>query len=144
MDEAKFKTTYHEMNPLPCIFRKAILSNKFSCEKFERLNIAERETINCNSINAHKTCAKLLNLLHENSQVALHLPKVDVQLPHNKAMKLQCGGLLGIRDVLTGEVGNIYALVRQALLEFKTLENLPYQDIVRTIVHYEVRHSKPN
>ncbi len=141
MDEAKFKTTYHEMNPSPCIFSKAILSNKFGCEKFERLNIAERETINCNSINAHKTCATLLNLLSKNSQVALHSPKIDVQLPHNKAMKLQCGGLLGIRDVLElkEDIINIYAIVRQALLKFKTLENLPYQDIIGIIVHYEVR-----
>ncbi len=148
MDEAKFKTTYREMNPLPCIFRKAILSYKFDCEKVQHLNIAERETVNCSSENAHKICFNLLKLLEKNSQVALHLTDINTQLTHNKAMKIQCGGLLGIRNSLklSDESLSIYSLLKQALLEFKSLENLPYQNIIGIIVHYEVRkkHSTPN
>ena len=146
MDEAKFKTTYREMNPLPCIFRKAILSNKFDCEKVQHLNIAERETVNCSSGDAHKTCFNLLKLLEENSQVALHLTDINIQLTHIKAMKIQCGGLLGIQNSLklSGEVVNIYSLLKQALLEFQTLDDFPYQSIVGIIVHYEVRKRHSN
>ncbi|HFC76644.1 MAG TPA: hypothetical protein ENJ27_00200 [Candidatus Moranbacteria bacterium] len=141
MDETKFKITCREMNPLPCIFRKAILSNKFNCEKVQRLNIAERETVNCSSNNAYKICFNLLNLLEKNSQVALHLTNISTQFTHSKAMKIQCGGLLGIQNSLesNGEIINIYSLLQKALLKFQNLENLPYQNIIGKIIHYEIR-----
>jgi len=150
MEEQEYKATYQEVNPFPCPFGKAILSSRCGCQHFQRVNIAEREAAACRVPEAHTTCTFLLDKLYQNAQFALKLPKLDAPLPHAKAMKVQCGGLLGLKKVLhfstpedeTKQVTNIYAIVTQALKEFESIEQLPYQEIIRDVVHYVAREKR--
>jgi hypothetical protein len=145
MDEKEFKQFYYELTQLACIFEKAILSTCGACEKSEKIYIAEREGVACSSKNDCDKCRILFEKLSEKAQFALKLQHPVFPLPHNKAMKVQCGGLLGLSSVLepqplnTRKIENIYAIVTQTFEKFEQLENLPYGEIVKFITHYEPR-----
>lgn len=145
MDEREYQQAREQLNQCPCTFEKAVLSSRCGCIHLQRLNIAEREAAACQSPMAQARCTQLLYYFYQNAQFALKLPHLDHQLAHAKAMKLQCGGLVGLQSVLqlqsagTLQVENIDALITQALNAFEKLEQLPYQTIIKFINHYQVR-----
>lgn len=149
MEEQEFKQAYREVNPHPCPFEKAILSYRCGCEKHQRVFIAEREGVACRTQSAHAVCQQVHAQLQKNAQFALKLPDLTQPLPHAKAMKLQCGGLVGLQNSLPDippesmhEVDNIYALIRDAIQMYQTIAQFPYAQIVKFIVHYQVRRHK--
>lgn len=145
MDEHEFQQARKTLDQCPCPFEKAILSSRCACANSRRLNIAEREAATCLSSAAQMRCVALLEQLYQNAQFALKLPHLESPLPHAKAMKVQCGGLLGLQATLysncteTSQVKNIDALVIEAQRQFGELTQLPYQEIVKFINHYQVR-----
>ena len=145
MDEHEYQQARKQLNQCPCIFEKAVLSGRCGCIHFQRLNIAERETAACRSPNSQARCTQLLHYFYQNARFALKLFHLDHQLAHAKAMKLQCGGLIGLSAILQfspshyPQVANIDALITQALTAFDKLEQLPYQEIIKFINHYQVR-----
>jgi len=144
MDENAYRDTYNALNQNDCPFEKALEICRHACQNSLRIGIGERLAIGCASTEARKTCRELLALLHDNAAFALHQTDMSV-LPHAKELKVQCGGLRGLHKVLapedeTGaEVTNIFALVAQAQTLFNGLGNLPFSEIVRSIVHFEGR-----
>lgn len=143
MDETEFKQTYTEYNDRPCVFAKALLARCAGCSRAQRLNIAEREAMACTSAAAWRQCGELLPLLRSNALFALRLTHADGPLPHGKEMKVQCGGLRGLRAALApaaeGPVTDVYGLVTAATVEFGSLTALPFGAIVKAIVGYEAR-----
>lgn len=143
MDEKEFKHTYREYNERPCVFAKALLARCVGCARAQKLNIAEREAMACLSPAAHERCARLLPQMREKSLFALKLTHVEGPLPHGKEMKVQCGGLLGLHKALqvdTGErVEDVQALLDTALANHGSIEQLPFSEIVKTIVAYKLR-----
>jgi hypothetical protein len=145
MDEREYQQAREQLNQCPCPFEKAVLSSRCGCVHFQRLNIAEREAAACQSPMAQARCTQLLDYFYQNAQFALKLSHLGHQLAHSKAMKLQCGGLVGLQSVLqfpssgTFQVENIDALITHALNIFDKLEQLPYQKIIKFINHYQVR-----
>ncbi|MDH3281453.1 MAG: hypothetical protein OEQ18_10035, partial [Gammaproteobacteria bacterium] len=68
-------------------------------------------------------------------------------LPHAKALKIQCGGLLGLQRALdpyeeSPRVNNIFGLVKRALLRYKDLPSFPFAEIVREVSTYSARRSR--
>lgn len=149
MDEEEFQQAREMLNQCPCPFEKTILSNRCGCAKFQRLNIAEREAAACISPAAQARCVVLLEHLYQNARFALKQRRIEEPLPHAKAMKVQCGGLLGLAVALSEDakalspVDNIDRLLVQALDTFGEMKDLPYQDIVKFISNYQVR-AKPS
>ena len=146
MDEREYQQAREQLNQCPCVFEKAVLSTRCSCVHFQRLNIAEREAAACQAPIAQARCTQLLHYFYQNARFALKLSHLEHQLAHAKAMKLQCGGLTGLSAVLQfppshhpSQVKNIDALITQALTAFNKLEQLPYQEIIKFINHYQVR-----
>jgi hypothetical protein len=145
MDENAYKDTYRAVNPISCSFEKAILTGRFGCEKSARAHLAERVTVGCCAAEAREGCARLLELLRENAMFALKLTHSATVLPHGKEMRVQCGGLMGVRDAVWPEdastgVGNIFGLVAEAEARFNGLEGLPFREIVKSIAAYQLRH----
>ncbi|MCK5521558.1 MAG: hypothetical protein KAI83_00360 [Thiomargarita sp.] len=152
MDEREFQQVRKQLNQHPCPFEKAIFSS-FCCTKCQRLNIAERETAACLSATAQARCIILLEQLYQNARFAIKTVRLVVPQPHAKAMKVQCGGLIGLQSVLvlketfdtkkegfeTKQIKDIDALVTQALEQLGSIEKFPYQEIVKFISHYQVR-----
>jgi len=144
MDEREFQQVREHLSQRPCPYQKAILSGLCRCRKCQRLNIAEREMVDCISPIAHGCCVKVLEQLSQKARFAIK--QVRSPLSHIQAMKVQCGGLIGLQSLLISgntceikSIKNIDALVTQALEVFGNMENFPYQEIVRFISHYQVR-----
>ena len=143
MDEKEFKATYAGYNDRPCVFAKALLSRCAGCSRAQKLNIAEREAMACKSAEAHQICQELLPLLRAKALFALKLTHIEGALPHGKEIKVQCGGLLGLRTAqepsAEGPVTDVYSLISAAVADFGGLHALPYGEIVKAVVGYEPR-----
>ena len=141
-NEDAYHGTRKNLNPTPCEFEKAVLSLCVSCKLAENHLLAERETINCHDAKAQETCVRLRDVLRTNSAFVLKITtNMDAPLPHNKDMRVQCGGLKGLQKVVNGseEVTNVRKLVTDVLARYVNLESLPYALIVQSISNFSIR-----
>lgn len=143
LDENAYRATYTTLNPLQCVFERAILRRCCGCQHAIRRNLAEREAAGCREPAAHALCTELKKQLRQAAAFTLKLAHPEEPLPHGKQLKLQCGGLLGIahltaQNTLT-EVGDIYGAVIAAIEKYTSLAQLPYQEIIQAIRAYEPR-----
>ena len=145
MDETEYRQTYHAVNAQRCVFEKAINARRSSCGLSQRFNLADREGVSCCSETGAKRCKQLLELLRKNANFALQMTNVPGPLPHAKEVKIQIGGMLGLQKLLRpqlhdGElVHDINELLEVALQQYRSLDNLPYSEIVKSIVIFEGR-----
>jgi len=145
MDETQYRQTYRQVNHQRCIFEKAILTRQSACHQSHRFCLADREGIACNFELAHQRCSTLLELLRRNANFALGIAKIDSTLPHNKELRIQNGGLLGIKQLLeqdsvtTPPIEDIHHLITTTIESFSSLEAIPYEEVVKCIVSYEVK-----
>jgi hypothetical protein len=142
VDEKEYKSAYYEVNGRPCPFDKAILTSCCGCPRSQKVLIAEREAITCLSPEGHRICAKIINALREKTLFALRLTHLSEKLPHGKELKVQCGGMWGLQGALNqqrGRVEDIHALLEEALARYGSVTELPYSEIVKSVVSYKAR-----
>lgn len=143
LDENAYRNAYTEVNPLQCVFERAILCRCCGCEHVIKRNIAEREAAGCLDAAAHALCVELKKELRRAAAFTLKLAHPDEPVPHTKELKLQCGGLLGVERALVpdaaGPVANIIGVLSAAVQQYGSLASLPYQEIVHAIHVYEPR-----
>lgn len=147
MDQQMFRETLLELDERPCVYEKAILSGLCRCSQAQRFNLAEREGVHCQRDEAQFTCQRLMELLRQRARFALRIGQDQEVLPHNKALRLQIGGLHGLYAAIHEEIvplviADIYGLIHQALDEFDDLENLPFQLMIKEIAAYKGRDRK--
>lgn len=141
MDEIAFRNARGEINRRPCIFERALLARHAVCELAANHQIAERESIACSQPAAHADCAQMAELLREKSSFALRLTATQRILPHAMVMKIQCGGLDGLKTLLdpaasTPDAGR---LVRLATERYGDPGALPFSDIVQGVAAWKAR-----
>ena len=151
MDNEILREQYNAINERYCPFEKSILTNHCACSQAKRFCIAEREGVQCRRDDAQTRCRSLLELLRTQARFALRSTDSGSALPHAKAMRVQIGGLRGLRAVLApdGEAGaetetpapieDVNALIETALARFGSFEALPFQRIVQQIAAYRGR-----
>ncbi len=147
MDENEYRTVYHSVNTLRCLFEKAILTRRYQCSILVKYNIADREAIGCSQQTACNRCRQILTLLHEKARFALSNVSSKVQLGHAKEIKVQCGGLEGLQKVLNSDapsdssknIIDINQLLDQLQQEFDSFESLPYAVIMQSVTRFEGR-----
>ena len=145
MDETEYRQTYHEVNERRCVFEKAINARRCTCDLSQRFNLADREGVSCTSETGAIRCRQLLVLLRDNARFALQMTNVPGPLPHAKEVKVQIGGMLGLQKLLRPEMINddlvhdINGLAEVAIQRFNSLDNLPYSEIVKSVVSFEGR-----
>jgi len=147
MEEQEFKQTYHELNQRPCVFEKTILLNCGACGQAQKVYLAEREGVGCHSPNDYARCSALSEALQYNARFVLRLAHSTPELPHAKAVKVQCGGLLGLQHALAPDanaeyIADICRLIQQALSAYGSLEQFPYQEAVRFMAHFQPRRAR--
>lgn len=145
MDETNYRSTYSEINDLPCAFEKAILQQCCRCHKAKHFNLAERIGVACTNTDAQKQCRTFLSIMRDKSVFALQLSKVNNgKLPHAKEIKIQCGGVNGLNELFQdsggGDIGkDINQLLNHLIGETSEPEALPYDRIIRSVASFEGR-----
>jgi hypothetical protein len=132
MDEAAYRQKFTEMIERPCTFEKALLAGCVACHQERRAQIAEREAISCRNSSSLDRCTTLHDSLRHNFAFALGLIHDEGVISHAKELRVQCGGLMGIQQVLSGsfEVGNVDGLLDHILQRWVDLAEIPYSEVV--------------
>lgn len=144
MEEDEYKATYNEIAKIRCVFEKALTNNQCKCRYSRHFWLADREGYACKSDEISSNCRHLLEKLRENSRFYLKTYSVGSQLPHNVDIRVQVGGLRGLRSAMCAEdtdplIADIRALVEQAEVRYENLDMLPYSEIVQSIASYKGR-----
>lgn len=144
VDEEQYRRTYQGVITAPCPFEKAILQRVCACSRAAKCNIAEREAVNCQSPEEQETCVAFLHHLRKRANFALGLKRTPGALPHAKAIKIQCGGLLGLQNALDpftqeSRVSDVSRLINRAIKRFQEMSNIPFDQIVREVNKYKGR-----
>lgn len=145
MDENEFRDTYNRVNTTRCHFEKVINAHRCACSQAQRFILAGRDCVRCESADQHLNCNELLTLIRNNARFALHLTRIGGPLPHNKEMRIQAGGLLGLQLLLhpditdNNRVGDISDVVSSALEQFYSLDKLPFDEIIKSVLTFKGR-----
>ena len=124
-----------------CPFERAVQTVHFSCTQSQTTFIGEKENIICTNLNARTACIELVGLLKKNARFALRLAKHTAVLTHGQEMKLKCGGIQGLQELLNkpASENDIYKLIESVLQEYGTLTELPFPEIMRVVSEYRLR-----
>ena len=129
-----------EINRLPCVFEKALLAHCAVCELARRRGGMAREGVACASPVARAACGTLYGLLRRNAAFALRAGETS-RLRPGAVLKLQCGGLTGLKQLLAPDshAPYVHGLVRLATDAHGDLDTLPFADIVKAVTAWPGR-----
>lgn len=119
-----------------CVFAKALFARSAQCSLARRRAVAEREVIDCASGPAHADCAAFERLLRERARFALKL-RASAPLLHAQALRLQCGGVQGLRRALAAATGDVHELIGLTQERHGSLDELPWPHIVQALVQWQ-------
>ena len=150
MDEDQYRSTYNNVNPNRCVFEKSMNNRRCDCSLKHRFLIATREGVACRSEKSLAHCTKLLNTMRDNARFVLKVITVDGPMPHNKELRVQAGGMMGLQKLMFANddslpdkapdtVEDIHKVVDATLLKYGSIENIPYSLIVQDIAACQVR-----
>ena len=125
-----------------CVFAKALLARTACCECATRRTAGERDLIACTSPVAHTNCITLAALLHERARFALRLPSPGHPIVHAQALRLHCGGLLGLQQALGAAEVDVHRMVGLAHERYGSLTELPWDAIVSTVKQWQARRPR--
>ena len=143
MDETAFRQRLSDMIERPCTFGKAVLARCVACSRSDRIQIAEREVVTCQTAPSLSRCISLHEQLRHNFSFALRKTSEQTALSHAQEMRIQCGGLKGLHQVLHDdcEVADVDALLAAILMRWEDLADLPYSEVVHAAaLCYKGRH----
>lgn len=160
MNENEYQALCEQINAQGCVFEKALLTQRCHCSQALHIRISERAVVSCKLLQAQQDCQHLLDILQQNARFALKITQPHAPLSHASRLKIQCGGLYGLQQLLVEKtatpldphhaelpfrallVKNIYALVQQAQQSYPQFQQLPLTNILRQIALFEARPSR--
>jgi hypothetical protein len=122
-----------------CVFAKALLARTAVCGLACRRSVGEREVIECSSVVARTNCGTLAALMHERARFALRLPSPGQPVIHAQALRLHCGGLVGLQQALGAKQPDVHAMVGVVHERFGSMTDLPWDSIVRDLLAWRPR-----
>jgi len=133
MDESAYRQVLSASIARPCPFERSILSRCAACSKAEKHNVAEREVVACSGEEDLMRCNGLYAAFRHSFAFALHRLHADGPLPHGQEMRVQCGGLKGLRFALDGnaDVDDVNVLVFRAMQTYGDWDAFPHEAIVQ-------------
>ena len=155
MEEDEYKSTYNELTSVRCVFEKALVNHQanhqIKCSLSQHFCLADREGYACENPASSEKCGEFLEKLRKNSTFVLKLHEIKGPLPHNMEIRVQVGGLTGLSSL--PELGNedqskrsavsdISRMLSEAQEKYGTLENLPYSEIIQSVVQFKGRRRR--
>jgi len=124
-----------------CPFERAILSRTCACRFAKRVSMTPNQKVQCASEYGYRDCVDMLNHVRKNVNFSIGLTHVPSALPRAQATRLQCGMLIGLQNALDkvvehSSINNIYDTVQRAIKRYGPLQNLPVQELIRSIAAY--------
>ncbi|WJW76104.1 hypothetical protein QVG61_03150 [Thiohalobacter sp. IOR34] len=145
MDEDEYRAAYRAVNANRCIFEKAINSRRASCSRMRRFCLADREGVGCEAGEGRQRCTEFLERMRDSARFALQLTQVGGPLPHNREIRVQLGGLLGLQ-ALVGAAGDsvrdVAATLSGAIERYGRLADLPYSELVKDVARFRGRQRR--
>jgi len=156
MEEDEYKSTYNDLASVRCIFEKALTNNQAKCSLSRHFCLADREGYSCEDSGSSLKCRKLLEKLREKSLFVLKLHNIDGPLPHNMEIRVQVGGINGLAKLLLSSdvnpdeahpvesrvVEDISGVVEQVIQKYGSFEQLPYSEIIQSVVQFQGRRRR--
>jgi hypothetical protein len=128
-----------------CPFSAPLISQQFDCVHAQEVIHRGGAEIACTDAQAHARCEPLFLHMKAAALPAFGVEDDLLSMPHSVQVKIQYGGLLGLQRLLPGaavvpeRVGNIDALVVNALTRFGSLDAVPCEQIVVDITAFKPR-----
>lgn len=150
MEEDEYRSAYARINQLRCIFEKSINARRCACSKSKRFLLAGREGVGCDCADNLQLCTKVLDEIRSKARFSLQLTQIHGVLPHNKEIRVQVGGMQGLRDATLEDnsgklnVDDISVVINTAIDRFGNVESLPYSEIVKSVAACEGRRKRKN
>ena len=150
MEEHEYKSTYNKLASVRCVFEKALTNNQAKCHLSNHFWLADREGYSCINIDSSAKCSELLEKLRENSIFVLKLHDVNGPLPHNMEIRVQVGGVKGlVKLVEDGQIDleklpidDINSVLNKVIEKYGSLDNLPYSEIIQSVVQFQGRRHR--
>ena len=151
MEEDEYKATYNELAAVRCVFEKALLNHQAKCTLSRHFCLADREGYSCENEQSADKCRYFLEKLREKSTFVLKMHEISGPLPHNMEIRVQAGGLMGVAKLLSVKtesqskkpvIDDINQILNMAKKEYGLLENLPYSEIIQSVVQFQGRRRR--
>lgn len=147
MDEDSYREVYSRINTAPCVFEKGILSLKSHCTYQHKFHLADRHCVGCTDTVMQINCKAFLDHLRLQTRFVFKI-NIDGPLPHNKEIKVQNGGMLGMQQLLLNNssandanqtLPDIAALMLKSIECYGSIEAVPYNLIMPSVMNYKTR-----
>ncbi len=130
-----------------CAFEKALIAGRAGCSRVCRYTIGERIELYCDSKPDAARCAKLIGWIRRNSRFVFGESKLPRVLTHGRELRLQCGGLQGLADLVgdgedAAECGDVSVLLRLAEARYPHFDGLPLDRILPRVAAFTPRRKR--
>lgn len=135
------------MNDDSCVFALPQISKDFACEFGELVTRRAGPDIACKSVEMCQLCNSVYEQMKIAGLSAFEYEDDLTQVPHGIWVKIQYGGLLGLQRELSDpadkqKIGNISAVIKQAMHRYEGVEQLPYPDLVPAMQSYRIKRRR--
>lgn len=129
-----------------CPFGSTLVTETCHCSHAEQVVRRGGAEFICQDAAAYARCVTLFQHLKK-----VALPEFDVEddltsMPHSVLQKIQFGGLLGLQNLVNGDVSDTVAdvasLVAAAEAKYHNFEELPYAELVGSITTYKLKRRR--
>lgn len=128
-------------NTCLCCFSEAIVTRACACPKATKYASGYRRRVACRDPVAQAACSEWIHLIRRAAKFSMGHSRSPAALPRNLALKLQCGGLEGLRQTIdpneSNKVIDVCALIKRAASRFGKVGEIPMAGIVRAIHAYK-------
>ncbi len=136
------------MEGYKCAFSSTLVTGQFGCEKGEQVTRRGGPDVVCASDEDHQQCEKLFQRMKQAALPAFGAEDELLSMPHSVLVKIQFGGLLGLRRLQgngtdgSTAVKNIHGLVDQAIGKHGGLDAIPCQAFVEDMTSCKLKRRR--